>query len=169
MTADEIVAWEGTTPLSPILRQESVALSEKLLPISRNLDILTNWLSLQNPEIEAGDNFGVEVLAESNGLVQEVEKQIESTAELHDDLLSERAKSLTDMYHAMVKLPENQQRIVKAAHIEAFIAEERQAFADVIEKYLQIYTAMVVLHDNLMKNMSKLLAPRSGHGHRGYN
>ena len=115
------------------------------------------WLQLNVPRIEDGNNFGVSIQTDTVGELARIEDSALMTVENWSKFLMVRAKMVgkihkhSDASHAPAR---------RAYHITLESLDEKQ-LRSVWIGWLDLRNNYAVIYDLLMKNIEKLVNPRS--------
>ena len=151
------------------MNSELHAFSELVNEVISELQFVAGWIKLQDPKIESGNNFGVEVLEDHFDLVIDAVGILRSSMTTLEKSQRRRGNELADMYKSLSKIADlPAQSLVKRSFMHSIVQMDIGMLRDIITAYSYMSRLLMQMHGKLIKNMNTLLKPRSNdNGHAG--
>lgn len=131
----------------------------ELLELVRMTSTIKLWLQLNLPRIEDGNNFGVEVQTDTVSTISRIEDTALMTIESWSKFLMLRAKIIGKM-HKYRESSSHSHAIEEAYKMTLEALDEKQVHAVWIG-WLDLRNSYAITYDMIMKNIDKLINPRS--------
>lgn len=141
-----------------LLESEFGLLKMEILELVEMAMIIKLWLQLNVPRIEDGNNFGVSIQTDTVSELSRIEDAALMTVENWSKFLMNRAKVISKMYKYEGSTG---YVVVKTAYHAALMALDERQLRSVWIGWQDLRNNYSVLYDLVVKNIEKLVHPRS--------